>query len=202
MNYNEYRKLAPQTCNGDAWHVDHFVDGLVDEAAELSNITKKRHYGASYDTTSIKEEMGDLAWFMSCFFSWYDEQQGPEHPNHRWETEEPSQYHLDLDLHRQFRRLVWNAADALEELESYEAMLDLGRTHSAQIALGNIFGKVRQILYWANVVVQAGLLNWEEIWDLNIQKLHGVRYKGGEFTQDQALERDTAAERAALERGT
>ena len=71
MKLEEYKKAVMVTAkvgiesspiNGDLLHG---VMGLVTESAEMMNALKKRHaYGKEIDITNLKEEAGDIIWFL------------------------------------------------------------------------------------------------------------------------------------------
>ncbi len=69
MDLKEYSALALRTAN-DLGSFDknltHAVLGMVDEAGEIAGAFKKYFaYGKDLDLTNLKEELGDLAWFMN-----------------------------------------------------------------------------------------------------------------------------------------
>lgn len=204
MKYSEYRVAAPKTCNSKAWCLEHWVDGFVNEAAELHSLTKKRHYGMSEDDlltmkrTSLLEEMGDLCWFLSCFFTWYDEQEHLDEYEHSWDMEDPMIMQTDMPLRRVFNKLVIKASKALDHVDYAEMHLEMSNGRIQVTPAPLIYGLACDMRNWLNVArIKIGV-TWEEIFQKNIHKLQGVRYKGG-WTKDKALNRDTDAEMEAIE---
>lgn len=75
MNSTEYIQLALRTeakqypfegINGVSPRVEHGVDGLVTEAAEMMDAMKKaKFYGKQLDRVNLMEEMGDCLWYMA-----------------------------------------------------------------------------------------------------------------------------------------
>lgn len=49
--------------------IDHAITGLVTEAAEMADAIKKaKFYGKELDITNIKEESGDILWYLALLF--------------------------------------------------------------------------------------------------------------------------------------
>lgn len=49
--------------------IDHAVTGLVTESAEMADAIKKsKFYGKELDLTNIKEESGDILWYLALLF--------------------------------------------------------------------------------------------------------------------------------------
>lgn len=75
MNSTEYIQLALRTeakkypfegVNGVSPRLEHGVDGLVTEAAEMMDAIKKaKFYGKQLDRVNVMEEMGDCMWYMA-----------------------------------------------------------------------------------------------------------------------------------------
>ena len=65
MDIQEYSALALRTAS-DKSPLLHAVLGLADETGELiSPIKKHMFYGKNLDMNNLKEEAGDLAWFLN-----------------------------------------------------------------------------------------------------------------------------------------
>lgn len=63
-------KVAPR-CKHNA-ELIHYVLGIGTEAGELQDVLKKAiAYGKVPDATNIKEELGDLLWYMARIMDWY-----------------------------------------------------------------------------------------------------------------------------------
>ncbi len=79
MTLNEYQIAALRTAgpiqiseireNGQLLSVDdlsHGLEGLVTETGELMDVLKKhRRYGKEIDWVNVKEEIGDVAWYVA-----------------------------------------------------------------------------------------------------------------------------------------
>ena len=71
LTFEEYQKLSIRTCNdlGDSTSNDtHMIFGMVTEVAELADAYKKHWaYGKDLDMVNVKEELGDLLFYISNF---------------------------------------------------------------------------------------------------------------------------------------
>lgn len=68
MNFSEFQELALRTFNHQSEQVDqlHIVLGLVTESGEVADAIKKHiGYGKELDIVNIKEEFGDLFWYLA-----------------------------------------------------------------------------------------------------------------------------------------
>jgi NTP pyrophosphatase (non-canonical NTP hydrolase) len=68
MNYHDYSKAAEKTmaklANGN-YDQMHMVLGIASETGELVDAYKKMFaYGKALDLVNVKEEIGDLFWYM------------------------------------------------------------------------------------------------------------------------------------------
>jgi NTP pyrophosphatase (non-canonical NTP hydrolase) len=49
--------------------LEHAIDGLVTEAGELADAMKKaKYYGKTLDLVNLKEEGGDVLWYLALMF--------------------------------------------------------------------------------------------------------------------------------------
>jgi len=49
--------------------LEHAIDGVVSEAGELVDAMKKaKYYGKELDLTNLKEEGGDILWYLALMF--------------------------------------------------------------------------------------------------------------------------------------
>ena len=71
LTFEEYQKLSVRTCNdlGNTTSNDtHMIFGMVTEVAELADAYKKHWaYGKELDMVNVKEELGDLLFYISNF---------------------------------------------------------------------------------------------------------------------------------------
>lgn len=65
MTDRQYIELARRTLSTQEDKLGHFTVGLSTEASELLDAYKKaRWYKRELDTTNMKEEIGDLLWYL------------------------------------------------------------------------------------------------------------------------------------------
>jgi NTP pyrophosphatase (non-canonical NTP hydrolase) len=66
--FKEYQESALRTAPTDVnkdHDLLHGVLGLITEAAELADVLKKQHaYGKPIDRVNLKEELGDVLWYL------------------------------------------------------------------------------------------------------------------------------------------
>ena len=71
MQIKEYQELASRTCNdlgSEATNNIHMLFGMVTEVAEAVDAYKKAWaYGRDLDLTNVKEEIGDLLFYVVNF---------------------------------------------------------------------------------------------------------------------------------------
>jgi NTP pyrophosphatase (non-canonical NTP hydrolase) len=70
MNFNEYQKLSDRTAKRHSLTLkDNFLHGcagICTESGELMDIFKKWYfYGKEIDRTNVKEEVGDILWYLA-----------------------------------------------------------------------------------------------------------------------------------------
>jgi len=69
LTLNEYQQLAGRTASttsSSLEDLEHGVMGLVTEAGELTDAFKRhRFYGKELDIDNIREELGDLLWYLA-----------------------------------------------------------------------------------------------------------------------------------------
>lgn len=70
MEIKEYQKLAFRTCNdlnNGLANMAHMILGMQTELGEFADPYKKYWaYGKKLDKTNVKEELGDLMWYIAC----------------------------------------------------------------------------------------------------------------------------------------
>lgn len=71
MELNEYVQWTANTCASLDTHKDditHMLLGIITETGELSDIFKKNlAYGKEIDWVNVKEEIGDIAFYIASF---------------------------------------------------------------------------------------------------------------------------------------
>ncbi len=69
MEISEYQRLALKTLNPDLDQKDVLINGvmgLCGESGEAIDIVKKHlHQGHALDREHLKEELGDIAWYLA-----------------------------------------------------------------------------------------------------------------------------------------
>lgn len=73
MNTRQFIKDAIRTESPNYFpqnhHIEHAIDGCVTEAGELQDALKKaKYYGKPLDIINIKEEAGDVLWYLAILF--------------------------------------------------------------------------------------------------------------------------------------
>lgn len=70
MEINDYQKAAKRTfvdLENSLLNDLHMVTGMVTESAEIADAYKKHFaYGKELDLVNIKEELGDIMWYIAC----------------------------------------------------------------------------------------------------------------------------------------
>ena len=62
---DNYAEKARRTLSSDKDVIEHMIIGLVTEAGELMDAWKKhKFYGRELDIQNIKEELGDIHWYL------------------------------------------------------------------------------------------------------------------------------------------
>ena len=68
MNLEVYKKEAKRTlsmCENKLLDDIHMVSGMITESAEIMDVYKKHiAYGKELDLVNVKEEIGDLMWYI------------------------------------------------------------------------------------------------------------------------------------------
>jgi len=78
MTLKEYKIESKRTCpnlNTNAENLLHMALGMQTEAAEISDVFKKKlAYNKDIDWVNVKEEIGDLMWYIMnlCTFNNFD----------------------------------------------------------------------------------------------------------------------------------
>ena len=76
MEINDYQKAAKRTfvdLENSLLNDLHMVTGMVTESAEIADAYKKHFaYGKELDLVNIKEELGDIMWYIACMCELHD----------------------------------------------------------------------------------------------------------------------------------
>ena len=67
MEINEYSELSQRTIpENRSDHFEHGIIGVCTEAGELADIIKRNlYYGTAIDIANLKEEIGDIMWYLN-----------------------------------------------------------------------------------------------------------------------------------------
>lgn len=68
LTIEEYLPLAKRTCKElpHEEHITHMVLGIIGEVGELVDAVKRHYiYGKPLDITNVREEIGDLGWYIA-----------------------------------------------------------------------------------------------------------------------------------------
>lgn len=176
----------------------HAIIGISTEAGELiDQLDDVMFMDKKPDVVNVKEELGDLLWYMAllcysleCTFDEFMEsvesllndvanirnQVGYKHPVFA---------HSTLMIAAAAGRLM----DQLKRATFYGSAIDNGILRR----------ELNQMLWQIAIMCVDMDCTVEELQQMNIDKLH-KRYKKGKFSQEDAVNRDTAAEREVLEK--
>lgn len=215
MNFETYLEEAPKTLSPEANTIDHFIEGINEEGSELLGIIKKRHYGLTLeeiDRVHVVEELGDLCWYIVNLQLWYldfneysrkvfQEIFGVDAPFWKISIEERLLKPFTMEnLVICFRRLALDCSDCLQLLEYTEVYVTYD-DEEGNHPLIEILNLLPQIMTVMMAIMNFWDIEWEEVFEANINKLHKKRYKNG-FSKEAALNRNLSAEREELEAST
>lgn len=73
VNVNNFVHLATRTESLNYYpqnhRLEHAIDGLITEAGELQDAMKKaKYYGKQLDLVNLREEGGDILWYLAMMF--------------------------------------------------------------------------------------------------------------------------------------
>ena len=117
MNLEEYKKEALRTlsvCENDLLDDIHMVSGMVTEAGEIMDVYKKHiAYGKPLDLVNVKEEIGDLMWYIANMCNL-----------HEWNLEDIMHTNIDK-LKVRFPEKFTNENALNRDLKKERSILDL-----------------------------------------------------------------------------
>lgn len=184
MEFKQYLIESSRTLKTLGKELDllHCVTGLVTESAELVDAIKKHvFYGKPLDVVNIKEELGDLLWYIAIPVRIFD---------------------LDLDFYRQNGNYYKNKVK--KQVTTKEGLIKFFLTFNSMfkalctaIVIRPLPTDFDNIFEEINLICEIYNLDLGEIMDININKLK-ARFPNN-FNQEDALNRDLEKERAILE---
>ena len=170
----------------------HAVLGLVDESGELAGALRNAAFDleASSTRTPVLEELGDLFWFLSLAFHAVGTSGGLA-----------SVYRFSEIVERHPRS--WTRARGVASAELRDDIADLAgyvkkAVYGARLDVGMIEHKLLVIFTDVCQVCYGFGIHPKEVQEANLRKL-AARYPAGALTTQEALDRDTARETAAME---
>jgi len=177
MNVKEYRAKAMRTCASlPAIEYDnkHMFLGMLTEIGELGDVYKKNlAYKKEIDLVNVKEEVGDLMWYIANFCNFH-EIEPIEFKNHKMLYVE----HDNIDRIFMMVERMSSIRSRSKQTNYLEGFISDMLTHVYDFCIYNRF-------------------DLEEILDTNIEKLQ-ARYPE-KFTEVDALNRNLKKEREILE---
>lgn len=195
MNFTEYTNLANRTCKSLplADHINHMALGIVGEMGELVDQIKKAYiYGKGVDQVNIVEEVGDVAWYVAGI---------AQHIPALAEWMESDELRDSVDIEKLTharknltRAILMNAMSMTNLAVDITMLADSGDLETADAeSVAKIIG--------TGLFATALLLDVDlpQAYEINIAKL-AKRY-GDKYSDFNAVNRDTDAERAVLEAG-
>lgn len=106
MTFAEYEHSAHRTINQELTLEDlkhHALLGLGSEVGEIQGIFQKSYQGHVVDPENVKDELGDLAWFMSelCFAMGFSFDDVAKHNNEKLTRRYPQGFSSERSIHRE-----------------------------------------------------------------------------------------------------
>lgn len=184
MEFKQYLIESERTLKSLGKELDllHCATGLVTESAELVDAIKKHvFYGKPLDVVNIKEEIGDLLWYIAIPVRMFEEDFNINSQND--------------DFYKKKRK---NQIQTKEGLIKFFLYFDnMVNTFSKAIIVRPLPYDYEYIFEEINLICEIYSLDLGEIMDININKLK-ARFPLN-FTNENALNRDLDKERAILE---
>lgn len=184
MEFQQYLIESERTLKSLGKELDllHCATGLVTESAELVDCIKKHvFYGKPLDVVNIKEELGDLLWYIAI----------------------PVRI-FSLDLNIKVENTSTYIKNVKKQIVSKEGLIRYFLSFNTIVnKLASTIDNDYDIYYFKslfeeiNFLCEIYSLNLSEIMDININKLK-ARFPNN-FTNEHALNRDLEKERAILE---
>lgn len=202
MKIEDYSRLAIRTAKPLELHKQHmhFVLGIHSEAGELADCVKAHVvYGKPLDLVNIKEECGDMLWFLNYMADMVGNpfQNFAEFAFNRMPTMSPATPRTDptwyIELGSYSISLSQHASDLVTAFYDYVTASDdeqqLASVH-LEAAVGDMLLGIRGLLNTCGMTLS-------EAMQANIDKL-AVRYADQIYKDEAALSRNLDQERAAL----
>lgn len=119
MNLQDYKDKAKRTlskCENELMDDIHMVSGMITESAEIMDVYKKHiAYGKPLDLVNVKEEIGDLMWYIINMCNLHD-----------WNLEDIMQTNIDK-LSSRYPEKFTNEKAINRDLETERKILENGK---------------------------------------------------------------------------
>ncbi len=178
MEWSEYVPLAMRTASPRDPE-NHGWIGLITETGELADFAKKVFiYGKSADATNLREEIGDVLWYVALECN----RMGIDEAGLMWHVANAGVRYYPVD------DMVWIIRGLCISAGKYAAAAD---EVNKPALLGCIFAQLCNLIQCVPSTNLGGIL------DLNIEKL--AKRFGDKYSDFKVLNRDLDAERLVLE---
>lgn len=172
--------------------IDHAAKGLNTEVAELAEALFAYESGKTLDRVNLVEEAGDVYWYSALMIRTlgvtFEEAAGRRDQNLMAYPGIPSLHH----------RVLFAQLGLTIEQGRIEDLLKKSAVYGKPLNREELIQRMGNILYYLDFLLTVALdSSMSEAMERNVAKLL-IRYPV-EFSKDKALNRDLAAERAALE---
>lgn len=180
MTFKEYQEASAKTCANLLEmkdNIDHMSFGIFTESAEIVDVYKKNlAYNKPIDKVNLLEELGDLEWYI---VNWLRMLNINEQPEGNSLIHIPTETPIESIYFGKAFKYLGGTLLSICDFDPFNNLPDLYHTYLFLVAkLGFDVKEVRM---------------------RNVEKLQKVRYKGGKFTTEEALNRDLNSERETLE---
>lgn len=193
MKLEEYQELAPKTLNDKEYQINclHMALGMAGELEELFEASEEEDLEKM--ESSFGEEGGDIIWFVVVLGNIkgvkFSTAKLAVHPSQIGASDMFSIYgHLRNIVHH-----VLTLTDVVKREICYGKAKYQGVEITPEKYEDLMYGVIKAV----EELFKDSNINIEEMYDLNIEKLHGVRYKEG-FSTEAATNRNLDAEKKVI----
>lgn len=178
MELAEYKELTPKTIKplgSEQMDCVHMIIGMFSELNELADAL------TNDDEVNVQEEVGDFSWYLTNYAN----------------IRAISITHKKFIGGYSYNSLVYEASklsDIVKKFLVYGKEID----REAEAEQVQVLVDIVTHLYFKEETQK--MVDIEKAWELNINKLHKIRYKNATYSDQQAIERNTEEERKELEK--
>lgn len=190
LNFENYQKEAIKTLASlDNYEKDefHMISGIKSELGELYDIAKKNiAYGKKVDVNHVKEEIGDLMWYVACF----------DYILSKKLNREPLK---EVEIKNVGRKLnLFEFCDLIDsEIVFFIDAVPFDDIENSRIKFEVIVFSIATIV--GNLKIDGKSFTLEECLEVNIKKLK-KRYTKSKFNKDEAIKRNLNKENEVLKK--